>query len=893
MSIGTAGAFSKTLKDVTDIKLGALSKKKARYATLKKDLIARAEAAPTLREKVEILLKGFKDLQKTGYAGEGDSVAAIGSLSNLKHFLQQAEHDPAVGRELLTTWEEGLKKSLETNSVKFEFASLFGKLLTQWLETFDQKPEVVEAGAEVRDNDIDMMYAQANFPVKNFEEIGRKEMHEQRALFEEYVFKKRTSDEKAVTDYLENIFSLSPASKLALKNCRESLEKVKTLSFDKSDMKSAIKGLLGESLLGDEKAATLKQFLNDDTVLEEVADVVSMNMAAYETWDWDPTEPVLLEMRRQLNGKYRVFMDEDILEAIFLHAIGERWKTILYYQFKSIHSTTWKNATPEMGRKEREFRRYFVNDEGSDRIALTRDTRNEGFFLTMIKPKNDNDSDSDSDDSYTGEGGATNPEMTKDSKTTLLHLLSTEARINMAIHGQHTIVRTDFKWFGPSLPHSSIIAVLKFFGVHESWLGFFKRFLAAPLKFKSDGAKGEIRRRETGVPMSHVLATVFGESVMFCMDFAFNQAADGLFLYRIHDDLWFMDHRQELCVKGWKEMQKYAKLVGLQFNEEKTGSICINPKGDNSTSLSSSLPPGDIKWGFMKMEKNGQFVVDQEEIDTHTAELKRQLAACKSVFSWVQAWNKYYASFLPRNFGKPALSFGVRHVDLMIDSLEKVQHEIFPEHGSATAYIKSILAKDFEVDPESLPDGWFYWPIGMGGLGIINPMVNLYAIRRELKKKDQDVDKRIENVFESERVEYDRKKKSWEDGADSRRHNRIPAGAESGKFMTFEEFTKYRERTSHTWASLYSEFLRDNFSRTPVQTPAIEKALASISYRNQGRNKEMKQNFAVMSEYWKWTVALYAPEMESKFGGLEVVTPGILPVGMVEAFRGLKISWEQ
>src|SRR5690606_21346360 len=109
-----------------------------------------------------------------------------------------------------------------------------------------------------------------------------------------------------------------------------------------------------------EKNATLKQFLTDDIVLEEVADVVNMNLAAYESWDWNPSEPVLLEMRRQLNGKYRVFMDEDILEAIFLQAIGDRWRNVLYQQFKHIHNTTWKNSTPEMGRAASEFRRYFV-----------------------------------------------------------------------------------------------------------------------------------------------------------------------------------------------------------------------------------------------------------------------------------------------------------------------------------------------------------------------------------------------------------------------------------------------------------------------------------------------------------------------------------------------------
>jgi hypothetical protein len=57
--------------------------------------------------------------------------------------------------------------------------------------------------------------------------------------------------------------------------------------------------------------------------------------------------------------------------------------------------------------------------------------------------------------------------------------------------------------FGPSLPHDSVLAVLEFYGMSESWLGFFEKWLNANLLF--EGASGP-RTRSRGVPIAHALS---------------------------------------------------------------------------------------------------------------------------------------------------------------------------------------------------------------------------------------------------------------------------------------------------------------------------------------------------------------------------------------------------
>jgi len=61
--------------------------------------------------------------------------------------------------------------------------------------------------------------------------------------------------------------------------------------------------------------------MQDKTVLGEVAHVVNMHLFSLSSWPW-LEEGVPVEMRRHLNGKYQIFMDEDIIQAIFLRFIG-------------------------------------------------------------------------------------------------------------------------------------------------------------------------------------------------------------------------------------------------------------------------------------------------------------------------------------------------------------------------------------------------------------------------------------------------------------------------------------------------------------------------------------------------------------------------------------------
>ena len=170
--------------------------------------------------------------------------------------------------------------------------------------------------------------------------------------------------------------------------------------------------------------------------------------------------------------------------------------------------------------------------------------------------------------------------------------MTAECRLNTTLKGTHAIIRSDLEWFGPSLPHSSILALPRFFGMSSQWLAFFEAFLQAPLRFKQNPA-GETRMWKRGTPIVYALSMLCGEVVLFGMDFAVNQKGSGLFLHRMHDDLWLWDADAEKCAAGWKEMNIYAELVGLKFNKSKTGSTWVGP------GQPAGLPAGGIRWGLL------------------------------------------------------------------------------------------------------------------------------------------------------------------------------------------------------------------------------------------------------------------------------------------------------
>jgi hypothetical protein len=553
---------------------------------------------------------------------------------------------------------------------------------------------------------------------------------------------------------------------------------------------------------------------------------------------------------------------------LLLHHIGLLWSVKFKTELKGFLQRAWKPTTAPMSAEGRKRRETFLGFSGPHSIASNRRGYQHKYaFLGQLVGDVREGAGSYDDDGQSDARRATN------AKQNLLDHLNADMLIGRALHGSFTVVLSDFEWFGPSLDFGILLSVLEFFGVPASWLSFFRTFLEVPITFKGDPAHTEPRKRRRGTSIAHSLSTLMGESLLFVMDFAVNQRANGLFIYRIHDDLWLWDHDAERVLAGWNEMQQFAKLAGLTFNMDKTGSATIGGKH------LPGFPAGHVRWGFLVLDANeGKFIVDDAMVDKHIVELRRQLSTAQSVFGVVNRYS-FYIRFIVRNLGgRPSNSFGEEHIYQIIATLNRVQRSVF-EGDDILGHLKKMVNDRFGVS--DAPLGWYFMPNGLGGLGLHNPFIELLALHAKIPRK---VGNYLRKALESDADDFRRSQEAYT-AADV-------DGPKAPWDMSFEEYASGRENASFEWNHRYDNLLKHVDPADVTQTSEVSTAIAVLCQNYNGTFSQYT-NFYALSFYDKWIMTLYCAELTSRFGSFAIVDPALIPIGMLQVLQGTKVEWEQ
>lgn len=861
--MASSDILSKTLLSITNTKLAQLNKQKDAYNNRKRLLIDTANAQSDSNKRVRELVEGIKHLPSM----TSSTLNPMLSLDNLNRFVQQAQHDPAVTGSFVEEYESLVRNELQIQSNRYAFASLYGKLVNEWISAGKNQEEGPKAASI---------------------SVGREEAQVQRATWEEYVFAPKATDKDAIKTYLSTVFEAEEDVKDATSELRENLKRFQdnwsvNPHFNVASLTTTINGMLRSDILTDSKRATLKDFVGNETVLSEIADVLNMRMATREAWTWE--SDLVIDQRRQLNGRYRFYPDEDLLQSIFLHYIGMRWAVELRSRFEGLLHV-WKPSLEPISTHDKRRLQFFLgvsNDFDGEMMRTMEWVKRNHFeneiFLDQL-PKymeEQRGAYGSRDDTETADTRKSHIDVVQQ----LLHMIEADILLQNRFDKKVTVIRSDFKWFGPSIPHSSIVAVLEFFGVGADWLDFFIKVLEAPLRFKQDPEDAPSRTRKRGTPLSTPLADVFGESLLFCVDFAVNQMADGARLYRLHDDMWLWGDT-EACVKSWGVLKECASVLGLDFNLEKTGSAS-NLGIDKElapSDLDTGLPHGDVSWGFLKLDRlTGRFIINQDEVDKHIEELRLQLDACKTVFNWIQAWNTYGARFFSNFFGKPANCSSRQHIDSMLETFQRIQQKLFPDTpGGVGAHLKQMVAERFDIPLSEIPDGYIYFPPEFGGLGLKNPFINLCLVRDAVV---EDPERIIDSFFEQEAREYRRTKADFESDAMSSRRLDMRfqfQDLENEDFMSLEEFSRYRERLSVSLGCTFKQLMQEPSPKTVELKGTIKAVLDPAQWR-------------ALTSYDQWIVQLFNKDMIARFGGLNVVEKGLLPTGLMDMLRQSKFQW--
>ena len=442
--MGSTGVLAETLRSITNIKLNELSAQRATFEENKHYLIFAADAESEPSKKLETLLDGCKRLS---IQQKGPKHNAL--YDHLAQCVEQAIYDPSM-TEALLKGEAQLRRELDVWSLRYEYASIYSQLVTEWLA--DGGP--------------------TNAPWPRPKSNAR-ERTAHKNEWELYVFQALQTDQGEITSYLALLFCSTTDAQASVEKLRKDIhqfEETLTASdlVNEDVMHWCVTGLLRSDLLNERKKTALTDMSNHKESLLELGDVLNMRLSAIDTWSWAKTG-VLAEQRRQIDGKYRIFHDEDLIDALLMEYLGRKWSVC----FKSAFAKLQELNTATLTLVEEERRKYFLCPASSPNLAQKRHQvfHKDNFMSQLLERENEvlrGYEDIDQDDDVTFHRSH------NDIKQSMLHLLSTEIALNTHLNKHLCVIRSDFKRFGPSISHSTIFAVMKFFGVSPKWLGFFR-----------------------------------------------------------------------------------------------------------------------------------------------------------------------------------------------------------------------------------------------------------------------------------------------------------------------------------------------------------------------------------------------------------------------------------
>ncbi|XWW98155.1 hypothetical protein V2A60_006152 [Cordyceps javanica] len=865
--------------------------------------------------------------------GKSRSMASFESLEErlktIERMIYNAKYSSGFSASAALSWRDELLAYLRQSQRRMEYTILFGRLTNEWTNfRFGQLSNTIASAKQSSDA--------ASDDDESAISIGRKEMHEQRQVWENLVTNLRTSDKDEIVQFLDGIFhsgpthskKSSPIEELTdlrttlLREMRSSISDDAKVAIHVSvaTVKAAIQAILHADQLTSEKRRAMIDLSNRQDVLSEIADIlnIDLKLAALERWSWGDT-PIRAQMRKAINGKYRVYMDIELLDSILIQCVGQS----VSVHISNALQKAWIPAVASVWKAKEDqshtaaIKAHIPDFTTQDAANSTRHLRNDIYKKIFFSPRlptsmtdeNGGVGRYDHDGSDVSEcqvqTNLTNlkhgPRNVINLRTDILRVCAAEMGVQRIVHGQFCLLQSDFEWFGPSLPHSTLTTIMEYFHFPKQLVRFTKAFLDMHIQFQEDGADGTVLTRKTGIPVSFQLTDGISELLLFVLDFAVNQKTGGSHLYRNHDDLWFWGQPSQ-CAAAWETIREFTRVMGLELNKDKTAFAHAfdesNPRFKPALEKEelASLPAGTVKWGFLLFEeKEWKWTANKAAIEDHMDELRFQLKTRTSVMSHVQAYNAYIKNFLPNNFGPVIVGLGDDHPIMVLEALQYAQRYLYrsdsgeESSSNVASHVRRMIQERFGTEnPDPVPDCFLYLGVEQGGLGLANPAPAFAQFIQLTKSDDLEDDQKplppMENALKrlnsTISEDYRNESKKFLSRVNSKRHN----GRMGYRQLVYEDsdgdgdlpsLTRMLDGTPQFMS--FSTYMGTTEEQSSAMREFYEVLLA-----------EPAADWSVSNS--TWAANMFDSELEGLFGGY-IAEQEFLSLGLYRTLAEEKVRW--
>jgi hypothetical protein len=414
----------------------------------------------------------------------------------------------------------------------------------------------------------------------------------------------------------------------------------------------------------------------------------------------------------------------------------------------------------------------------------------------------------------------------------LAQLVAADVRVSRYLSPDEPVyvLKIDVRDFFPSLSHELVLRVLRDFGVPAAWVELVARVLRVPFV----AAGGEVARPPVGVPLGVPLGRLLAEMVMVLVEAHLKleaRAQGEVQVFRLVDDLTLVTRSREALAAAWQAAREACAAMGLEVSAEKTGAVAVG-----GGALPESVPSTPPRWALLELAPDGELVPSRSAMREWGARLQARMAAAGGVLEKVDVYSAEMRA-LVQALG-PSAAPGSAHRRRVRRAIEELEREL-----GAKRALASLVGQGY-LDGREPPAAWLHWPRTAGGLGLLDPMIELvqYPKRRDVRPPE------------------------------------VPAGWS----------VRDVELRSKEWAEHFAKLVSSFGPSGPAPHPTMD-ALARdfVSRLAEMKGKpaaeaQSEAKEAALAPYWRWVLATYGPEVLEVFGTYRFLLAPLVPLHLIQ-----------